>query len=83
MTQRISIAFRELAKYRFGISEEELSAAEEKSVFLLFPDGKGLFTGGYELEFWSEVNQERIRVVFPVSLFEDDAQEEDKLEKNE
>lgn len=76
MTQRITLAFRELMKYRFGISEEELSAAEEKSVFLLYPDGKGLFTGGYELEFWSEVNQERIRVVFPVSLFEDDAQDE-------
>lgn len=78
MTQRISIAFRELTKYRFGISEEELSAAEEKSVFLLFPDGKGLFTGGYELEFWSEVNQERIRVVFPVSFFEDDDQEDEE-----
>lgn len=76
MTQRITLEFRELTKYRFGISEEELSAAEEKSVFLLYPDGKGLFTGGYELEFWSEVNQERIRVVFPVSFFEDDAQDE-------
>lgn len=83
MTQRIPLEFRELTKYRFGISEEELSAAEEKSVFLLYPDGNGLFTGGYELEFWSEVNQGRIRVVFPVSFFEDDAQEEDKLEKNE
>lgn len=78
MTQRISIAFRELTKYRFGVSEEELSAAEEKSVFLLYPDGKGLFTGGYELEFWSEVNQERIRVVFPVSFFEDDDQEDEE-----
>lgn len=77
MTQRIPLEFRELTKYRFGISEEELSAAEEKSVFLLYPDGKGLFTGGYELEFWSEVNQERIRVVFPVSLFEDDASDTD------
>lgn len=76
MTHRITLAFRELTKCRFGISEEELSAAEEKSVFLLYPDGKGLFTGGYELEFWSEVNQERIRVVFPGSLFEDDAQDE-------
>ena len=76
MTQRITLAFRELTKYRCGISEEELSAAEEKSVFLLYPDGKGLFTGGYELEFWSEVNQERIRVVFPGSFFEDDAQDE-------
>ena len=78
MTQRISIAFRELTKYRFGISEEELSAAEEKSVFLLYPDGKGSFTGGYELEFWSEVNQERIRVVFPASFFEDDDQEDEE-----
>lgn len=78
MTQRISIAFRELTKYRFGISEEELSAAEEKSVFLLYPDERGLFTGGYELEFWSEINQERIRVVFPASFFEDDDQEDDE-----
>ena len=78
MTHRITLAFRELTKCRFGISEEELSAAEEKSVFLLYPDGKGLFTGGYELEFWSEVNQERIRVVFPVSFFEDDDQEDDE-----
>lgn len=78
MTQRITVAFRELTKYRFSISEEELSAAEEKSVFLLYPDGKGLFTGGYELEFWSEVNQERIRVVFPVSFFEDDDQEDEE-----
>lgn len=76
MTQRIALEFRELTKFRFGISEEELSAAEEKSVFLLYPDGKGLFTGGYELEFWSEVNQERIRVVFPSSFFEDEAQDE-------
>lgn len=78
MTQRITIAFRELTKYRFGISEEELSAAEEKSVFLLYPDGKGLFTGGYGLEFWSEVNRERIRVVFPLSFFEDDEQGDDE-----
>ena len=78
MAHRITLAFRELTKYRFGISEEELSAAEEKSVFLLYPDGKGLFTGGYELEFWSEVNQKRIRVVFPVSFFEDDDQEDDE-----
>lgn len=78
MTQRITLAFRELTKYRFGISEEELSAAEEKSVFLLYPDGKGLFTGGYELEFWSEVNQARMRVVFPVSFFEDGDQEDDE-----
>lgn len=78
MTQRITIAFRELTKFRFGISEEELSAAEEKSVFLLYPDERGLFTGGYGLEFWSEVNQERIRVVFPVSFFEDDDQEDEE-----
>lgn len=31
MTQRITVAFRELTKYRFGISEEELSAAEDKT----------------------------------------------------
>lgn len=73
---RLTHIIRELTKARFGVSEENLSAAEEKSVFLLYPDGKGLFTGGYELEFWSEVNQERIRVVFPVSFFEDDAQDE-------
>lgn len=78
MTQRITLEFRELTKFRFGISEEELSAAEEKSIFLLYPDGKGLFTGGYELEFWSEVNQDRIRVVFPGNFFEDDDQEDDE-----
>lgn len=77
MTRRLKHVIRELTKARFGVSDENLSAAEEKSVFLLYPDGKGLFTGGYGLEFWSEVNQERIRVVFPVSFFEEDASDTD------
>lgn len=49
----------------------------ENSEVDVCPDGKGLFTGGYELEFWSEVNQKRMRVVFPVSLFEDETDEGD------
>lgn len=77
MTQRLLRFFRERIKDHFGVSDEAMSVAEEKATLILYPDGEGKFTGGYGLEFWSEVNQERIRVVFPGSLFEDDASDTD------
>ncbi len=77
MTRRLKHEIRELTKARFGLSDENLLAAEEKSTLVLYPDGEGRFTGGYALEFWSEVNQERIRVVIPGSFFEDDASDTD------
>lgn len=77
MTRRLIRVIREHTKSHFGVSEEAMSVAEEKATLILYPDGEGKFTGGYGLEFWSEVNQERIRVVFPGSLFEDDASDTD------
>lgn len=76
MTQRLKHVIRELTKARFGVSEENLSAAEEKSTLLIYPDGKGEFTGGYGLEFWSEVQHRHVAIAFPVDCFEDDAQDE-------
>lgn len=46
MTRRLKHEIRELTKARFGVSDENLSAAEEKSTLVLYPDGKGQFTGG-------------------------------------
>lgn len=77
MTRRLKHVIRELTKARFGVSDENLSAAEEKSTLLLYPDGKGQFTGGYGIEFWSNEEHRHIWIVFPVDCFED----EDKQEK--
>lgn len=77
MTRRLKHEIRELTKARFGLSDETLSAAEEKSTLLLYPDGEGRFTGGYALEFWSSEESKHIGIVFPVDCFED----EDKQEK--
>lgn len=76
MTRRLKHVIRELTKARFGVSEESLSAAEGKSTLLLYPDGKGAFTGGYGLEFWSDDEHKHIVIVFPVDCFEDEAQDE-------
>lgn len=75
MPRRLTHIVRYLTKARFGVSEENLSAAEERSTLLLYPDGKGKFTGGYGLEFWSEVQHKHIGIVFPVECFEDEAQD--------
>lgn len=83
MTRRLKHEIRELTKARFGVSDENLSAAEEKSTLVLYPDGKGQFTGGYAIEFWSDEEHRHIGIVFPADCFEDEAQEEDKLEKSE
>lgn len=82
MTRRLTHIVRELTKARFGVSEENLSAAEEKSPLLLYPDGKGAFTGGYALEFWSEVQHKHIGIFFPVGCFDEDT-EEDNQEDDE
>lgn len=78
---RLTHIIRELTKARFGVSEENLSAAEEKSTLLLYPDGKGEFTGGYGLEFWSDAQHKHIGIVFPIGCFEDEA--DDDLEDEE
>lgn len=83
MTRRLKHEIRELTKARFGVSDENLSAAEEKSTLVLYPDGKGQITGGYAIEFWSDEEHRHIWIVFPADCFEDEAQEEDKLEKSE
>lgn len=77
MTRRLKHVIRELTKARFGVSDENLSAAEQNGTLLLYPDGEGKFTGGYGLEFWSNEESKRIEIVFPVDCFED----EDKQEK--
>lgn len=81
MTRRLTHIIRELTKARFGVSEENLSAAEEKSTLLLYPDGKGEFTGGYGLEFWSELQHKHIGIVFPVGGFEDDTDDDQEDEE--
>lgn len=81
MTRRLTHIIRELTKARFGVSEENLSAAEEKSTLLLYPDGKGEFTGGYGLEFWSELQHKHIGIVFPVGCFEDDTDDDQEDEE--
>lgn len=77
MTRRLKHAIRELTKARFGVSDETLSEAEEKSTLLLYPDGEGRFTGGYRLEFWSNEERKHMRIVFPVEFFEDEASDTD------
>lgn len=78
MTRRLKHEIRELTKARFGVSDENLSAAEEKSTLVLYPDGKGQFTGGYAIEFWSDEEHRHIGIVFPADCFEDDDKEDDE-----
>lgn len=78
MTRRLLRVFREHIKDHFGVSDEVLTAAEEKAHLIIYPDGeKGKFTGGYGLEFWSEVLQTKICLVCSDEYFDDD-QEDDE-----
>ena len=72
MTRRLIHVIREHTKSHFGVSEEAMSVAEEKATLILYPDGEGKFTGGYGLEFWSEVLQKKICLVCSGEYLDDD-----------
>lgn len=83
MTRRLKHEFRKLITARFGVSDETLADAEAMGTLLLYPDDRGQFTGGYGIEIRLHGMTKPMVIVFPIDCFEDDAQEEDKLEKNE
>lgn len=72
MTRRLLRVFREHIKGYFGVSDEALTAAEEKARLIIYPNGEDEFTGGFCLEFWSEVLQKQICLVCSDEYFEDD-----------
>ena len=78
MTRRLIHVIREHTKSHFGVSEEAMSVAEEKTNLILYWGDEDKFTGGNGLEFWSEALQKQICLVFPVDFFEDDDQEDEE-----
>lgn len=80
MTRRLTRVFREHIKGYFGVSDEELTAAEEKAHLTIYPDGEDKFTGGYGLEFWSEVLQKKICLVCSDEYFDDENDDQEDKE---